>query len=125
VCSSDLLYQSKEIVAVCTILIRSFPLGKKLFYIPKGYVIDFNNSDIVDIFTKEIIKLAKQYHAYVLKIDPNICYKETSIEELLDNKIVQIPHFTNNIYQNAHNNLLAAGFKLCERKTALSSTYQP
>lgn len=119
------LYQDNEVVAVCTILIRSFPLGIKFFYVPKGYVLDFNNSEIVTIFTKEIVKLAKKRRGYVLKIDPNFCVKETGIEQLLDHKEIQIPNFTNHIYISAHENLLSAGFALCKRDLALDSTYQP
>jgi serine/alanine adding enzyme len=69
------------------ILIRSLPLGIKLFYVPKGYVIDFENQELVIVFTKEIIKEVKEKSGYVLKLDPNFCVTEESIETMLGEQV--------------------------------------
>ena len=105
------LYENKKLVGVCLILVRTFPMGIKLFYIPRGFVTDFTNSALVNAFTKEIKKLAKQEHAYVVKIDPNFCYREYSIKDIEKNDRFNIQTYYTNDYEIKHQNLLKAGFR--------------
>ncbi|MFV0394737.1 MAG: lipid II:glycine glycyltransferase FemX [Coprobacillaceae bacterium] len=119
------LYENDTIVAACLVMIRSLPLGFKIFYVPKGYVVDFENAEIVSTFTKEIVKEAKKRKGYVLKIDPNFCIKETSIQEILDKQEMEYPTFTCSNYEIKHQNLMNAGFALQKRELDLDSTTQP
>lgn len=119
------LYQDNKLVAVCLILIRTFPLGIKLFYIPRGYVIDFENKELVDVFTKEIKKLAKQYHAYSVKIDPNFCIKEYSSKELDSTDKFKVPTIYSKHYQLKNQNLLKAGFHHHKLTTKIDDSQQP
>ena len=70
------VYKEKKLVAVASILVRTLYKGFKLFYIPRGYLIDFENKDLLNFMTKHIKELAKEYKAYVVKIDPNFCVSE-------------------------------------------------
>lgn len=119
------LYQGNTMVAVSLVLIRSLPLGYKIFYIPKGYILDFKNSELVSVFTEELTKLAKRKKGYILKIDPNFCIHETSIQEILDNEKMVVPHFSCQQHEFKHKNLINAGFILRRREQALKSTIQP
>ena len=76
------LYCDGKLVATALVLKRSLPLGISLMYIPRGILIDYKDQEILKVFTEYLRKLAKREHAYVVKIDPNFCYKEYSIKEI-------------------------------------------
>lgn len=63
-----------KIVCVAQILIRSFPFGQKLFYIPRGPL--SNNEEIAKDFFSYIKDTAKKQGAFCVKFDPNIVYKQ-------------------------------------------------
>ena len=69
------LYSDGKLVATALVLKRSLPLGISLMYIPRGILIDYKDQEILKVFTEYLRKLAKREHAYVVKIDPNFCYK--------------------------------------------------
>lgn len=119
------LYQDKKLVAVCLILIRTFPMGIKLFYIPRGYVIDFENAELVNTFSKEIKALAKQYHAYSVKIDPNFCIKEYSSKDLENHEVNKVPVIYSNHYVRKNQNLLDAGFYHHKLTKKIDDSQQP
>lgn len=119
------LYQNKKLVAVCLILIRTFPMGIKLFYIPRGYVIDYENAELVKVFTNEIKQLAKQYHAYSVKIDPNFCIKEFSSKQLESDEMIPIPTVYSNQYEIKNQNLLNAGFHHHKLTKKIDDSQQP
>lgn len=61
------------------------------FYSPRGFLIDYNNKELLEYFTNEIIKYIKSKKGYVLRIDPYIINKERDIngnivESGIDNK---------------------------------------
>lgn len=119
------MYRQEKLVASCLILIRPLPMGMKLFYIPRGYVIDFTDQTLVKQFTQEIKKLAKQYHAYSVKIDPNFCIREYSCKDLENHQQNAIPSYYSHDYQIKHENLIAAGFHRHKLSTNLNDSSQP
>lgn len=64
----------KEGVLVATALLLEKKMFKNLsyFYCPRGYMIDYNDFDLLEIFTSELIKYAREKHAIYIKIDPDI-----------------------------------------------------
>ena len=64
--------ENDEIVATAMVLIRKLPLGKTLFYIPRGPVMDYNNHDLVSFMLSHLKEEAKKQHAIVLRFDPSI-----------------------------------------------------
>lgn len=99
------VYKEKKLVAVASILVRTLYKGFKLFYIPRGYLIDFENKDLLNFMTKHIKELAKEYKAYVVKIDPNFCVSE----KLFKNQNIKYNIYSNN-YKQKHNNLISLGY---------------
>lgn len=64
----------------------SLLLGKKLFskykmfYAPRGFLIDYSNYNLVSFFTSKIKEYLKSKNAIFIKIDPYVMYKERDID---------------------------------------------
>ena len=98
------LYKDNKLVGVCLILIKKIKF-LKLFYIPRGYLIDFTNFDDLKAMTDNIKKLAKKNNAYVVKIDPNFCISDNSFKDK------EIEHNYSKNYELKNNNLIKLGYK--------------
>lgn len=72
--------ENEEIVGTALVLKRTMPLGKCLFYIPRGPVMDYHNQTLVSFYIEQLVTLAKQHHAIVLRFDPNVYSKKYSYE---------------------------------------------
>ena len=59
---------------VATALLLEKKMFKKLsyFYSPRGYILDYSNLELLEVFTNELKKYAKSKHAIYIKIDPDI-----------------------------------------------------
>ena len=99
------VYEKKVLVAACSILIRKLRKGFTMFYIPRGYLIDFENKELLKFMTENIKILAKKYKAYIVKIDPNFCVSE----KFTKNKNLSFDVLSHN-YNIKHNNLLNLGY---------------
>ncbi len=73
------------------------------FYSPRGFLIDFNNQELLDFFTDEVSKYIKSKNGYVLRIDPYLINKQRDI----DGNIVEDGIDNTNIKEH----LLSLGFK--------------
>ena len=114
------VYDNNKLVATALILIRKIAKGFNMFYIPRGYVIDFTNKDLLEFMTNNVKKLAKKYKAYVVKIDPNFCINEYYIK----NKDEKLDFYSKD-FEKKHNNLLSLGYKHTGLKKDLHSNFQP
>ncbi len=66
-----------KIIAASLILSKTLPIiKKKMFYAPRGFLIDYKNKEVLKEFTKEIKVYAKKENAIFIKIDPYVEYKE-------------------------------------------------
>ena len=87
------LVEDNKILAATLLLKKNLPLGLCYLYSPRGYVIDFNDFKLLDKFTEEFVKFAKEQKAIYLKLDPDIIWKrenylgEVTLEEAKDQKI--------------------------------------
>ena len=71
------LKDKNKIVAGALLLAKTFPIvRKKMFYSPRGFLIDYNNYELLEEFTKGIKKYAKEQGAIFVKIDPYVEYVE-------------------------------------------------
>ena len=95
--------ENNKIIAATMLLSHIRKFNKYEFYSPRGYLIDFNNKELVDYFTNELKKYIKEKNGYVLRIDPYIIYKERDI----DGNIVEGGTDNSNVVDN----LLSLGFK--------------
>lgn len=100
------VYETDKLVAACSILIKKLAKGFKMFYIPRGYLIDFSNKDLLEFFTVNIKKLAKEHKAYLIKLDPNFCVSE----KLFKNNDIKYSIYSKD-YETKHKNLLNLGYK--------------
>ena len=95
--------ENNKIVAATMLLSHIRHFNKYEFYSPRGYLIDFNNKDLVDFFTNELKKYIKEKNGYILRIDPYLIYKQRDI----DGNIVECGVDNSKVVDN----LLALGFK--------------
>lgn len=71
------LKDKNKIVAGALLLAKTLPIvRKKMFYSPRGFLIDYNNYELLEEFTKGIKKYAKEQGAIFVKIDPYVEYVE-------------------------------------------------
>lgn len=66
---------------LCATMMESYKstFGKKTFYAPHGYLIDFKQTELLKQFTKEIKAYIKKKNGYILVIDPYYPLKERDI----------------------------------------------
>lgn len=84
------LYSKEKLICGAMILKRNLFLGKKLFYIPRGFVIDYSNAAILEEFVSNLRNYAKKNGAIDIKIDPFICFNEDNIQNIKKNKGIEV-----------------------------------
>ena len=113
------LYKDDKLIGVCLILVKKIFGRIKLFYIPKGYLLDFTNYDDLKAMTDNIKKLAKKNHAYVVKLCPNFCISDDSLKE------IECEHNYSKDYAIKHKNLLKLGYKWTGINKDIGKNLQP
>ncbi len=73
-----------KIVAAALVLIRRLLPGRTLVYIPRGPVMDYNNTDLVSFYLGELKKFAKKHHACAVRFDPAVLSRKYSYKERKD-----------------------------------------
>ena len=94
---------NKKVIAATMLVSKIRRFGKKEFYSPRGYLIDFSNKELVDFFTNNLKRYIKDNKGYVLRIDPYVINKQRDI----DGNVVE--NGTDNTY--IVDNLKKLGFK--------------
>ena len=98
------LKDDKNIIGGALLLAKEIPvIKKKLFYSPRGILIDYSNKEVLKEFTKKIKEFLKKENGFLLKIDPYVEYVEHDnngniVEDGINNKA-------------SFNNLLDLGYK--------------
>lgn len=64
--------ENDKLVATALLLEKKLLFGYTHFYIPRGYIIDYNNIELLTLFTNEIKKYTKKRKSLYFKIDPDI-----------------------------------------------------
>ena len=85
--------ENNEIIAATMLLRRKSQFKKYEFYSPRGYLLDFNNKELVTFFTNELKKYIKDKKGYVFRVDPYLIYRQRDIdgnivEDGIDNRDV-------------------------------------
>ena len=74
------LKEKDKVIAAALMLSKTVPLiKKKMFYSPRGFLIDYHDKKLLKAFTKGIKKFAKEKKAIFVKIDPYVMYQERDI----------------------------------------------
>ena len=66
------VYQDQKLVAVASILIQPLPLGFTMLYIPRGPIMDYQNSELVAFMFQSFKTYAKSKRAVFAKFDPSL-----------------------------------------------------
>ena len=113
------LYKDNKLVGVCLVLIKKIIKNINMFYIPRGYIIDFTNYEDLKEMTHNIKKLAKENNAYMVKIDPNFCISDNSFKD------EEVEHNYSKDYEIKNKNLLKLGYKNTGLHKEFSKNLQP
>lgn len=84
------MYDNEKLVCAAMILKRKLFLNKKLFYIPRGFVIDYKDKKLLESFTENLRDYAKKNGGIDIKIDPFICFSEDNIQNIRKNKGIEV-----------------------------------
>ncbi len=66
------LKNNDEIVASALVLKKILIKGYSYFYIPRGFILDYSNFELIEEFTKHLKDYARENKAIFVKIDPDI-----------------------------------------------------
>ena len=91
--------ENKKIVAATMLLSHKRKFNKYEFYSPRGYLLDFNNKELLKYFTKELKKYLKENNAYVFRVDPYLIYKERDIDGNIVEDGIDNSQIVNNLYE--------------------------
>ena len=72
--------EKEEIKAATMIGAKTTRFGKKEFYAPRGLLINYEDSKLLQFFTDSIKKFVKENGGYVFRIDPYYLTKERDID---------------------------------------------
>ncbi len=61
-----------KIIAAAMLVSRKAHFGKNEFYSPRGFLLDYQNKELLKFFTEEIKKYCKKNNGYVVRIDPYV-----------------------------------------------------
>ena len=114
------LYKKDKLVATAVLLIRKIGLNIKFGYVPRGYLLDYSNKEILNEMTKSIKLLGKKHGLYNIKIDPNYCLKEHNKKHdlIIDDTLTS--H-----HKIIHQNLLSCGYKHNKLYLSIKKSNQP
>lgn len=77
-----------KIIAATRIMYKEVHFHKKIFYAPRGILIDYHNKKLLTFFVKNIKKFIKKRGGYTFHIDPPLIYKERDINgDVVENGI--------------------------------------
>ncbi len=68
------LYNEEKLIGVTLLLEKKTPIKKSLFYAPRGYILNYEDKNLLMNFHREVIKYIKENNGFMLKIDPNVIY---------------------------------------------------
>ena len=73
------IYKEETLVAVASILIKSLPLGYKIFYISRGPILDYKDTNLLEFVFQSIKSYAHSKRAVFVMFDPSICISQSLI----------------------------------------------
>lgn len=111
-------YKDKDkIIAASMLLEKQTPIKKKMFYAPRGFLIDYKDTKLLGEFTQSIKDYVKKNGGFFIKIDPYISYVTRDI----DGKVVENKENNEDIL----NTLKSLGYKYYGRNKDMSKELQP
>lgn len=74
------LKENNNLVAATLLVSKKRHFNRLEFYAPRGFLLDFNDENILSIFTKNIKDYIKKQKGYVLRIDPYVLYQQRNLD---------------------------------------------
>lgn len=71
--------ENKKVVAAALLLSHKRKFNVNEFYSPRGFLLDYNNKELLTFFVEKVKEFAKSKNGYILRIDPYIIYKQRDI----------------------------------------------
>lgn len=84
------LLKDRKIIGATLLLSKETPIKKKMYYAPRGFLIDFDDENLITEFTKKMRTYLKKNNGIFVKIDPTIVYRQRNADGELVN-----PEITN------------------------------
>ena len=75
------VYEGENLLAVASILIKSLPLGYKMFYIPRGPILDYRDTEVLKFVLQSIKSYARSKKAIFVTFDPSICQSQHLVNQ--------------------------------------------
>ena len=75
------VYREEKLLATASILIRTLPLGYKMFYIPRGPILDYGDTELLSFVIQSIKSYARSKRAVFVTFDPSICLSQSLINQ--------------------------------------------
>ena len=71
--------ENKKVIAAAMLLSHKRKFNVNEFYSPRGFLLDYQNKELLDFFTNSVKEFVKSKKGYVLRIDPYVIYKQRDI----------------------------------------------
>ena len=71
---------NNKIVAATLLLSKKIKMFKTMFYAPRGFLLDYNDLDLLKEFTNKVKEYIKEKDALFLKINPYVDYQERDVD---------------------------------------------
>ena len=81
--------------AVCgtaSVLCRALPVGGTILYLPRGPVLDYRDDRVLDAMTSALLRLGRQRHAVLCKIDPPVSPPDPQVLRALTRRGFVVGH---------------------------------
>ncbi|VNU53139.1 serine/alanine-adding enzyme MurM [Streptococcus pneumoniae] len=75
------VYEGENLLAVASVLIKSLPLGYKMFYIPRGPILDYMDKELLKFVLQSIKSYARSKRAIFVTFDPSICLSQHLVNQ--------------------------------------------
>ena len=75
------VYEGEKLLAVASILIKSLPLGYKMFYIPRGPILDYRDTELLKFVLQSIKSYTRSKKAIFVTFDPSICQSQHLVNQ--------------------------------------------
>ena len=101
------LKSGRKIVAATLLLSKKIKLFGTMFYAPRGFLLDYDDLEVLEEFTNNLKKYLKKHNSLFLKINPYIDYQlrnvdgeeiENTKNDLLMNKLRELGFVHNGFY---------------------------
>ncbi|MBQ3308111.1 MAG: peptidoglycan bridge formation glycyltransferase FemA/FemB family protein [Bacilli bacterium] len=101
------LKDNGEVVAATLLLSKKIKFFKNMFYAPRGFLLDYEDFEKVEEFTKGLKDFLKDKNALFLKINPYVDYQERTVDgdivegtakDSLMNKLKELGYVHNGFY---------------------------